>query len=108
MANSLLEEALYQQIQDACLPLPKREFKFDAKRKWRFDFAWDIKKVACEVNGGTYSKGRHSTGVGLDKDYEKLNEAQLLGWSVFQFSSGQVLDGYALLIIERALNGMGS
>jgi len=59
-------------------------------RKFAFDFAWPDKKVAVEINGQIWCKGGHSSGVGLIRDYEKLNLAQANGWRVFQFHSGQV------------------
>jgi hypothetical protein len=33
------------------LPRPEREWKFDAKRRWRFDYAWFERMVALEVEG---------------------------------------------------------
>ena len=44
-------------------------------------------KVAIEINGGTFKRGRHSRGVGQARDAEKLNEAQRLGWIVLQFGT---------------------
>ena len=43
-------------------------------------------KILVEVQGGIYTRGAHSRGVGLERDYEKLNLAQLNGFRVFQFS----------------------
>ena len=31
------------------LPRPEREWKFDAKRRWRFDYAWPQQMIALEV-----------------------------------------------------------
>lgn len=81
----------------------EREFRFDAKRKWRFDFCWPERKVAVEVDGGTFSGGRHSRGLGYEKDCEKINSAVLQGWRVLRMTSRMVRDGSALQLIEKAL-----
>jgi hypothetical protein len=103
------EDLLLAQIRMANLPEPDREFTFAKKalkRLWRFDFSWskDGMKLAVEVNGGVYSRGRHSRGAGQEEDFIKVNEAQMLGWWVLQFSTGQVKSGIALKMIERAMS----
>ena len=74
------------------LPEPISEFKVCPERRWRFDWAFPVQRVAIEVNGGIFSRirGRHSRGAGQLKDWEKLNHAQKLGWKVFQFSPQQM------------------
>ena len=47
-------------------------------------------KIALEINGGVWIRGRHSRGAGQIKDFEKLNHAQALGWKVFQFTPQQM------------------
>lgn len=88
------------------LPSPEREYVFFPGRRWRFDFAWPEQKVAVEVDGGTWSGGRHTSGSGYDKDAEKLAEAAILGWTVVRFSSGMVRDGRAFSYIERLLKAV--
>lgn len=68
------------------LPAPVAEFKFHPTRKWRFDWCWPDQKVALEVNGGVWTRGRHVRGQGYLNDLEKLNEAQLIGWMVLQIT----------------------
>lgn len=91
-----------------------REFRFTADRQWRFDFALQTTilgkdhfvapgKVAVEVEGGVWARGRHTRGAGFEADAEKYNEAALLGWRVLRFTTAMVEDGRALAIIERAL-----
>jgi hypothetical protein len=101
--KTILEDRLINQIIDAGLPLPAREFRFHPKRLWRFDLVWKSLRLAVEVNGAIYTGGRHSRGAGLEGDYEKINEAQILGWQVFQFSGGQIRRGEAVEMIKRAL-----
>lgn len=59
-------------------------------RRFRFDYAHPQSRVAIEINGGIWSIGKHSTGKGLMRDYEKLNLAQALGWVVFQLSGDMI------------------
>lgn len=63
------------------------EFRFHSSRKWRFDRAHTGAKVAIELEGGTWSGGRHTTGQGFSKDCEKYNQASLLNWTVFRLTS---------------------
>lgn len=77
----------------------EREFRFHSTRKWRADFR--IGKVLVEVDGGLFINGRHSRGKGREADFCKLNEAVLLGYSVLQFSTGQVKRGEAIATIKR-------
>lgn len=72
---------------DESWPMPERQFAFHPARRWRFDFAWPSVKVAVEIQGGTFSRGGHSRGAGQSKDFEKLNEAQRLGWRVVQLDT---------------------
>ena len=66
------------------------ELKFHPTRKWKFDFAHEATKVAIEIEGGTWSGGRHTRGAGYAKDCEKYREAALLGWTVFRFVGSQI------------------
>jgi len=68
----------------------QKEFRFHPHRRWRFDFAYPEYKVAIEVNGGVWSRGRHTRGKGYLGDLEKLNAAQILGWIVLQFTPQQM------------------
>ena len=60
------------------------EYRFDAKRKWRFDFAWPQCRVALEVEGGVWTGGRHTRGAGFLRDIEKYNAAAVAGWTVLR------------------------
>ncbi len=89
---SHLEEILEQHIKLFGLSAPAREFRFHPKRRWRFDFAWPLYKVAVEVDGGTYIGGRHNRGEGFKKDCEKRNAAVLEEWKVLHFTTGHLTD----------------
>ena len=68
----------------------KMEFRFHDTRKWRFDFAHVASLVAVEIEGGTYTKGRHVRGKGFADDCEKYNAASLAGWRVFRLTPQMV------------------
>lgn len=84
-----------------------REVQFAKPRKWRADFiAYPTTHpgpVLIEVDGGTWSGGRHTTGAGFSADCEKLNAATLLGYRVLRFTPAMVESGVALATIEKAL-----
>lgn len=85
------------------LPVPVTEFRFHPTRRWRFDYCWLDQKVAVEVDGGIWVRGRHSRGYGMRKDNEKLNEAQKLGWRVFRFEPIQLRNGEAQTFLRGVL-----
>ena len=62
------------------------EYKFHDTRKFRFDFAFPLYKVAVEIEGGVWSKGRHTRGSGFIKDMEKYNLATSMGWSILRYT----------------------
>ena len=100
---STLESLLSFQLSALQLVEPEKEFRFHPVRKWRFDFAWPDKKLAAEVEGGTWKGGRHTRGSGFEKDCEKYNTATVMGWRVLRFTSTQVRNGTALETIKTAL-----
>ena len=82
------------------IPEPEEEYKFLPDRRFRFDFCWKKYYIACEVNGGVWTGGRHTRGYGYQKDLEKLNLAQANGWKVFQFTPQQFKSGEAGEFLE--------
>lgn len=60
------------------------EYRFDDKRRWRIDYAIVEKKIAIEVEGGAYTQGRHTRGVGFIADMEKYNELTRHGWRLIR------------------------
>ena len=69
------------------LAAPVLQHRFHKVRRWRFDFAWPDEMVAVEIEGGTFSGGRHSRGMGHHRDCEKYNTATVAGWKVLRFTS---------------------
>lgn len=67
------------------------EYRFDPVRRWRFDFAHPVARVAVELEGGTFSGGRHVRGKGFEDDACKYNAAAAAGWAVFRLT-GRMLN----------------
>jgi very-short-patch-repair endonuclease len=90
-----------------------KEFKFNPKRKWKFDYYIPELKLGIEVEGGTYKEtwyrdkktgelkhhvgGRHNTGEGFLEDCEKYNSATVLGFKILRFPPDK-------LFSEKTLN----
>lgn len=86
----------------------EREFRFHPVRKWRFDFAHVLLKVAVECEGGIFSGGRHTRGKGFVGDMEKYNTAAAMGWLVLRFSTEQIRKGEAIDHVRRVLAEKGA
>ena len=113
------EDLLAFQLKAVGIPF-EREVVFAKPRKWRADFVvspcpgWILGSLhtpplLIEIDGGTWTGGRHVTGAGHASDAAKRNAAVLLGYRPLTFTPEQVTSGVALQTIERALhaNGVG-
>ncbi len=85
----------------------EQEFEFHPKRKWRADFHLVGKKILVEVEGGIWSRGRHTRGKGYIGDMEKYNAATMMGFQVIRFSTDQVKLGHAIQQIEKMVGDLG-
>ena len=99
------EEELALAIQDEGLPAPTREFYFAKPRRFRADFAWPDRKILAEVEGGTWSGGRHVRGKGYEADCEKYSIAAMLGYRVLRFTTAMVRDGRAIGFLAATIRG---
>ncbi len=72
------------------VPAPQTEFMFAPPRKFRADYCWPEAMVIVEQNGGVWRKGGHSSGLGILRDYEKSNLAQLAGYLFLVFTPQQL------------------
>jgi very-short-patch-repair endonuclease len=108
MSDSEGEEVLFGQLRmlrhsSTPLPMPVRQYQGVPGRDYRSDFAWPEQKLAVEVDGGTWSGGRHTRGGGYAEDCVKINELECLGWHVIRCTTEQVTSGQALAWVERLL-----
>lgn len=94
------EETFARDLRALGLEQPIREYRFFDARGWRFDFAWPELKIAVEIEGAV-GWGRHTQKAGFTNDCDKYNQAALMGWHVFRFTSKMAIDG-------RAVNRMGA
>ncbi|MGH7171885.1 MAG: hypothetical protein ACRELF_06940 [Gemmataceae bacterium] len=94
-------------LEAAGLPPPCREFRFAPPRRWRFDYAWPDRRLALEIEGGTYSGGRHVRGKGYEADCEKYNAAALAGWTVLRVTTAMIRDGRVLVLLQQTLSTDG-
>jgi len=81
------------------------EHRFHPTRRWRFDFALPEYKIAIEIEGGIFSHGRHTRGVGYIKDLEKYNEAVMLDWRILRYTPTQL--GEMVRDVERMVKELG-
>ena len=69
-----------------------------------FDFAFPMAKLVIEIQGGQWRrKGAHNTGVAINRDCKKHNDAVELGWTVLLFSGDMVKSGEAIKTTVRVL-----
>lgn len=74
-----------------------RQFKFDAVRKWQFDFADLASRVVLDIQGGVWTNGAHVRGKGITNDCEKYSRATVAGYRVLLATTEQVLSAEAFL-----------
>jgi len=84
---------------------PEEEFEFHSDRKWRFDFAFHVERLAVEVEGLTRETGRHQRPEGFEEDCRKYAAAMLLGWRVLRVTPKMVRSGEAIGLVLALLNG---
>ena len=100
------EELLHLMLDVFDVQKPVREYRFDTKRRWRFDFAWPDAKFAVEVEGITYDGGRHQRLGGFEKDCEKYEAAMLQGWTVYRVTHARIKSGKAVTVIRAMIRDM--
>lgn len=82
-------------------PPLQTEVRFEPKRRWRADFG--VGRVLVEIEGGTWSGGRHTRGKGYLADCEKYNRAAELGFVVLRYTY-TMLEDDPQKVIEQVLN----
>lgn len=120
MGMNRFEKAMQTQIRALGLPEPVSEYRMFAEiagtgkglrarlkekgfKDYRFDFAWPQFRLALEINGSIWTKGGHSSGRGLIRDYDKINQAQMQKWDVLIFTTEQVMNGEAIVTLKNMI-----
>lgn len=83
--------------------MPEAEYRFHPVRRWRMDYAWPDAKLALEVDGGVWVRGKHGRGSGIVKDHEKQNHAAALGWRILRVQPRNLLAASTFEFIRQAL-----
>lgn len=84
-----------------------REYEFHDSRGWRFDAAWPDLRVAVEIQGGGWKRGRHHRGRGYQNDCLKRNAATLAGWAVLTYTTDD-LDKRPVQVVEEVAAALQS
>jgi very-short-patch-repair endonuclease len=82
------------------------EYRFHAIRRWKFDVAWPGYKVAVELEGGIWTRGRHTRGKGYRRDMEKYNAAAKTGWAVLRYCANDIRES-PVQVIEAVASAIG-
>ena len=97
---SKLEELMSRQLEEAGIEF-EREQMLIPGRKFRFDFVLPQSCLIVECEGGTWSGGRHTSGVGFRNDCVKYNLAVEHGYVVLRYTSDLIKNGSAIESIAR-------
>jgi hypothetical protein len=89
----------------------EREYKFHEDRKWLADYMimrpieipHPGNMVLVEIEGGAFTRGRHTRGKGFIEDMLKYSTASALYYRIFRFTPSQVLRGEAKEFIKKWL-----
>lgn len=74
-------------------------------RPWRADFCWPAQRIVLEVQGGAFSGGRHTRGVGFSTDMQKSLLLQSSGWLFLALTADMISqkDGHWILQVRKAV-----
>lgn len=101
--KSELEEGFLFVVRAHGLPMPERQYKAVAGRRWAWDFAWPTERLLVEIDGGTWVQGRHTRGAGVEGDAEKQSTAAALGWRTMRLTGKLIDSGRAVELLRTAL-----
>ena len=64
----------------------RERLKVHGLKDWRFDIAITLHLIAIELDGAVFHQGRHTRGLGVISDMDKINAATVNGWRVLRFT----------------------
>jgi hypothetical protein len=91
ITESDLEDLLRRVVSTTAYPMPDPQFTLldtDGEFVGRYDFAYPSRLSIIETD----SEGYHMDAVSFQRDREKQNRAQLLGWTVYRVTWRQLID----------------
>lgn len=86
----------------ADLPLEAQVKNIVPGRRYVYDFGVLDKLVLIECNGGTHMRGKsgHSSGAGIARDADKVNQAQVNGYNIFVLTNDKLTTEYLSMLAE--------
>ena len=96
--NDVFTRLCQAELHTECL----KEYRFYKPRMWRFDYALPAHKIAIEVEGGVWTRGRHTRPVGFLNDITKYNTAALCGWRLFRTTPDKLLSTSFIGLLKAA------
>lgn len=101
--ESELEMMLLVRLERAGLPTGVGQHRIVPGRMFTWDRCWIEQRVCVEVQGGIWTKGGHSSGVGIERDCLKASMAAALGWRCLPITRSMIESGEAVRLIGLAL-----
>jgi hypothetical protein len=100
-----MSEGIFKALCEAHgLPAPVAEYLFAKPRRFRADWYWpEPHKLALEVEGGVYARGRHQRPTGFLRDMEKYNLMTLMGIRLLRCTPSDVESGAVFELLKRAM-----
>ncbi len=95
----------FKDLENFGIDKPVSEYKFCSFRMWRNDFAWPDHKLALEIEGGAFTKGRHTRGAGFIKDMEKYNQLAMQRFYLIRVTPSEIQNGRAAELINDFFRG---
>lgn len=74
-------------------------------KPYRLDFAHPLSCTGIEIQGAVYTRGRHVTGSGYERDCRKYNLAFAAHWTIFLLSASMAKDAFWHRLIASHIAG---
>ena len=102
VGHSALERRFLQLVARGGLPRPTTQRTFHGERTIRVDVIWERQRLLVEVMGHRF----HCTALDLQRDAQRRNELQAMGYVVLEFTAGDIVrEGRRTLsTVRRHLN----
>ena len=82
------------------------EYRFHPVRRWRADYCINpvTDKIIVEVEGGAWTRGRHTRPSGFIADMEKYNELTRAGWRLIRVTPKELMTMKTINLIKDLIN----
>lgn len=80
----------------------KRNYRFHESRRWEWDFAWVERRLAVELQGGQWQRGRHTRGgKAYQNELEKHRAAVMSDWWCLCYTTDDIMKNDGALLAVR-------